>query len=195
MKKILGIFLLVLTCATLSFGDDSTSSSATSETTASSSANVPLFVGGYLGIGSGTGVGSEKGIGLNDIEGIAGYWYPKLGFIRVGYGFSTFKEEDESNEKYSVDHSNFSIEMGIHAYGDLYVMGTYARAKDLSDLGDVAWNEYGVGMGSIVSVLSKTMLIAELQYRWVRNHYDPFLDENVKGTRLQFNLGFVVYVY
>lgn len=191
MNKILNALLVVLACATFSFGQDANASSEA----ASGGISVPLFVGGSVGIGSGTGVGSERGVGIRNVEALAGYWYPHLGFGRIGYGFSAFEEEAEDDEKYSVEHSDFDVELGVHAYGDLYLVGSYSRARDLSDLGDVAWNEWGVGVGSVVSIFSKTMLIAEIQYRWVLDHYDPFLDKNVNGTRLQFNFGFVVYVY
>jgi hypothetical protein len=62
-------------------------------------------------------------------------------------------------------------------------------------VGDVSWNEWGVGIGSVINILSKTMLFAEIGYRNVLDHYDPFLDKNISGSRLQMNLGFVAYVY
>lgn len=199
MKKgVIGFLLLLLACTSLSFGQNNPAPAASSGSGSGSAAvggiQVPLFVGGALGFGSGTGVGSGRGIGLQQIAPMVGYWYPHIGFIRIGYGLSSFEEDDEG-KKYTVDHSNFGVELGVHAYGDLYVTGSYSRAKDLSDLGDVAWNEWGLGFGSVLNVFSKTLFFAEVQYRWVLDHFDPFLDKNVNGTRLQFNLGFAVYVY
>lgn len=192
-KKLVVFFVMLLVGVSLSFGQGEAAASGAGA--ASGGVNVPFFVGGNLGFGSGTGVGSERGLGINQIAGLAGYWYPRIGFARIGYGFSTFSESDDKDDSYSVDHSDIDVELGIHAYGDLYVVGTYARERNLSDVGDVSWNEWGVGFGSVINVISKTMLFAEIQYRWVLDHYDPFLDKNVSGTRLQFNLGFAVYVY
>ena len=62
------------------------------------------------------------------------------------------------------------MELAVHAYGDLYVKGAYSRARDLSDIGDVSWNEWGVGFGSIITMMTKTMLFAEVEYRWVLEH-------------------------
>ncbi|MCQ2108710.1 MAG: hypothetical protein MJZ05_08100 [Fibrobacter sp.] len=195
MKKSVIVFLmLLLACASLSFGQN-TPSAADESSAASGGIQAPFFAGGALGFGSGTGVGSGRGIGLQQIEPMVGYWYPHIGFLRIGYGVSSFVEEDDEGKDYTVDYSNFGVELGVHAYGDLYVTGSYSRAKDLSDLGDVAWNEWGLGFGSIVNVVSKTLFFAEVQYRWVLDHYDPFLDKKVSGTRMQFNLGFAVYVY
>ncbi len=194
-SKILSVILILLASVSMSFAQNGSSAAAASSAAPSGGVQVPFFVGGILGFGAGTGVGTERGVGLRNIEPVVGYWYPRVGFGRIGYGFSNFEESDDKDHKYSVDHQDFDVELGVHAYGDLYIVGAYSRAKDLSDLGDVAWNEWGLGFGSILNIFSKTMFFAEMQYRWVLDHYDPFVDKNVSGTRLQFNLGFAVYVY
>lgn len=183
--KIISVLLLLLACSGLGFAQSTGMS------------QVPLFVGGALEFGSGTGIGAqnERGVGFRNIEAMAGYWYPQIAFVRVGYGYSTFDETDDNDDVYSVKHHDFDVELAVHAYGDLYVKGAYSRARDLSDIGDVSWNEWGVGGGSVVNYVSRTMLFAEVEYRWVLEHFDPFLNKKVKGTRLQFNLGFAVYVY
>lgn len=156
---------------------------------------VPVFLGAALGFGSGTGVGTERGLGLRQIEPMIGAWYPGYGFIRVGYGMFDFEEDTGDGEDYKVEHSDFDVELGLHLLGILYATGNYSRAKELSDLGDVSWNEWGAGFGSIVHMFAKTLLFAEVSYRWVLDHYDPFLDKNVSGSRLQFNIGFAAYVF
>lgn len=155
----------------------------------------PLFFGAALGFGSGTGVGSERGLGLRQIEPMIGVWYPRLGFIRLGYGFFDYREEAEDKDSYEIDHSDFDVELGLHIFGELFLMGSYSRVKELSDLGDVAWNEWGAGFGSIMNIFYKCVLFAEVGYRWVLDHYDPFLQKNVNGSRLQFNIGFATYVF
>ena len=155
----------------------------------------PFFLGGALGFGSGTGVGTERGLGLRQIEPMIGLWYPGLGFLRVGYGFFDFEEDAEKGEDYKVEHSDFDVEVGLHLLGLFYVVGNYSRARDLSDMGDVSWNEWGVGFGSIINIFAKTMLFADVSYRWGLEHYDPFLDKDVSGSRIQLNLGFAAMIF
>ncbi|WP_088628711.1 hypothetical protein [Fibrobacter sp. UWB5] len=155
----------------------------------------PLIVGGALGFGSGTGVGSDRGIGLRQIEPMIGIWYPGLALFRVGYGMYGYEEDADDGKDYQVDHSEMDFELGLHLLGEVYLLGSYSRVKELSDLGDVAWNEWGAGFGSLLFIFSKTMLFAEVAYRWVLTHYDPFLDKKVHGGRIQMNLGFSVYVF
>ena len=155
----------------------------------------PLIVGGALGFGSGTGVGTDRGIGLRQIEPMVGAWYPALGFFRVGYGMYGYDENVDDGEDYDIDHSELDFELGVHLLGELYLMGKYSRVKELSDLGDVAWNEWGAGFGSILFIFSKTLMFADVEYRWVLTHYDPFKNKKVHGGRIQMNLGFSVFVF
>ena len=94
-----------------------------------------------------------------------------------------------------MEHTSLDVELGLQVIGDVYLVGNYSRIKELSDVGDVAWNEWGVGVGSLLNIFSKTLLFAEVSYRRVLEHYDPFLYKKVSGSRLQFNLGFAAYVY
>lgn len=194
--------VLVLVFCALAFTQGFAQTAMGGETSSPSSAGpilsgvrAPLIVGGALGFGSGTGVGSDRGIGLRQIEPMLGLWYPGAGLFRVGYGMYGYEENDNSGKDYEVDHSELDLELGIHLLGEVYLLGSYSRVKELSDLGDVAWNEWGAGFGSILFIFSKTMLFAEVGYRWVLSHYDPFLEKKVQGGRLQLNLGFAAYVF
>ncbi|WP_109734127.1 hypothetical protein [Fibrobacter sp. UWR1] len=161
---------------------------------ASTGIRTPLVLGGFLGFGSGTGVGAERGLGLYQVEPILGLWYPRLGFLRVGYGFYDYNSRTEDT-KYEVEHSDLDIKLGVHLLGELYVTGTYSRVNELSDVGDIAWNEWGLGGGSLLNLFSKTLLFAEVGYHWVLKHYDPFQKKSIKGGRIQMNIGFAAYVY
>lgn len=183
MKRIIAILFVL---ATLVFAGPSAGEP---------SMRMPLFLGGALGFGSGTGVGAERGLGLRQIEPMLGLWYPGIGYLRAGYGFFNFRADSEKEEDVEIKHSDLDLELGVNVFGDAYVNGSFSRSKELSDLGDISWNEWGVGLGSVINIFSKTMLFAEVSYRWVLKHYDPFLDESVSGTRLQLNVGFAVYVY
>lgn len=200
MKKALMIGLLLGTiCFAQKGGAASTAAnsadaSGTQAASSGTSIRTPLVVGGFLGFGSGTGVGAERGLGLYQVEPIIGLWYPHLGFLRVGYGFYDYSSKTEDT-KYEVEHTDLDIKLGVHLLGEVYVTGMYSRVSELSDIGDVAWNEWGVGGGSMLLFFSKTMLYAEVCYRWVLKHYDPFQDKSIKGGRVQMNIGFAAYVY
>ena len=159
------------------------------------SMRLPLVLGGSLGIGSGAGVGGGRDIGLCEIKPMLGAWVPGLAFVRLGYGFSSYEESDSDNHKNEVETSNFSVDLGAHLFSEFYVMGSYSRVSALSENGDIAWNEWSVGFGTFWIVFSRPFSTLDIGYHWVREHYDPFIDKNVKGGRLQMNLGFAVFVY
>ena len=186
MKRIFALFFL---CCAFAFAQDAGGGSMLG------GIRTPLIVGGALGFGSGTGVGSERGVGLRQIEPMVGVWHPGLGVFRVGYGLFSYCEESDDEKDYDIDHSEWDFELGAHIFGNAYVMGSYSRVKELSDLGDVAWNEWGASFGSLLYIFSKTLLFAEVGYRWVLSHYDPFLEKKVHGGRLQMNIGFAAYVF
>lgn len=190
------VFLMCLLLGALAFAQNGASASAASAPAAPAGASVrtPLVLGGFLGFGSGTGVGAERGLGLYQVEPVIGLWYPRLGFLRVGYGFYDYNSKTDDG-KYEVEHSDLDIKLGIHLQGEVYVTGMYSRVSELSDIGDVAWNEWGAGIGSNLLMFSKTMVFAEVCYRWVLKHYDPFQEKSIKGGRIQMNIGFAAYVY
>lgn len=157
--------------------------------------NWPLVVGGSLALGSGTGVGGGHEVGLYQIQPMIGAWFPGYGFIRLGYGLYTYNEEDADEEKFEVEHSEFDVELGVHVMGLFYLTGAYSRVKSLNDLGDVSWNEWSLGGGTIINMFAKTILYVDVGYHWVREHYDPFSDRSVSGGRMQCNIGFAVFLY
>jgi len=197
MKKILFAVLLSVSIALAQTAGAGAASGAAAEASSGSTTGIrtPLFLGGALVFGSGTGVGTDRGLGLRQIEPMFGLWYPGIGFARAGYGFFDYQEDSDDSGKYEVEHSDLNFEMGIHVFGEIFAKGSYSRVKELSDLGDVAWNEWGAGFGSVMNIFSRTMLFAEVEYRWIRGHYDPFLKKDINGSRLQFNIGFAAYVY
>lgn len=156
---------------------------------------LPLFVGGSFGIGSGAGVGDGSDVGLCQIRPTIGAWFPGIAFLRLGYGFSSYQEVDDDDNKNKVKTSNFSVEAGMHLLSEFYIAGSYTRANALSEKGDISWNEWSAGVGTFWAVFSRTVLTFDIGYHWVLEHYDPFIDKKVSGGRFQMNLGFIVYVY
>ena len=171
------------------------------QTTASNGAGMmnmqlPLFLGGAFGLGSGAGVGDNgHGVGLCQIKPMLGVWLPGYAFLRLGYGFTSYEEDDDDGKKNEVENSVFSVELGTHILSEFYVTGSYSRANALSENGDVSWNEWSLGIGSFWAVFSRTFLMFEIGHYWVLEHYDPFVDKTVSGRRFQVNFGFVVFVY
>lgn len=176
MKKIL---LLALLFSSLSFAQGRT----------------PLVLGGTFEMGTGVLSDDSEGAGLVRITPFAGAWISGLGYFRVGYGLYDYTVNPDGNEKHSVKHRDFTLQLGAAISAGPYIQVSYTRAKNLSSLGDVDWNEWGLGIGTTFPIAPMAALVSELEYRWVLSHYDPILSEKVSGSRLQLNLGFVVYVY
>lgn len=156
---------------------------------------LPLFLGGSFGLGAGAGVGDGTEVGVSEIKPMLGAWLPGYGFIRLGYGFSSYNEKDDDGNKSEIENSNFSVDAGAHLFSEFYVVSSYSRANALSENGDVSWNEWSLGFGTFWPVFSKSFLMFEIGYHWVREHFDPFLEKTVSGGRIQMNLGFIVFVY
>lgn len=156
---------------------------------------IPLIVGGTIEMGTGVMSDDESGAGIVRINPQVGAWLNGLGYFKIGYGIYDFAVNPDDAEKVEVDHRDISLQLGIALGPGPYLQGSYTRAKNLSEIGDVAWNEWGVGLGTFFQLSPMAALVTELEYRWIISHYDPILEEKVNGSRLQLNFGFVVYVY
>ena len=156
---------------------------------------MPFVLGGVLETGSGVLANGDHGIGLIRVTPMIGAWINGLGYLRLGYGFNNYVQDPDEGEKREIEQRDFSAQLGISLGFGPYLQGSYTRAKNLSDAGDVAWNEYGLGLGSFFQLGIKSALVFEIEYRFISEHYDPFEKETISGTRLQMNIGFVVYVY
>lgn len=163
--------------------------------TNASAQKLPIIVGGTIETGTGVMADDEQGTGIVRITPQIGAWIMGLGYFRVGYGLYNFTVHPDEDEKETVRHRDISLQLGIALGTGPYLEGSYTRAKNLCDLGDVAWNEWGVGLGTMFNIGASSALVMELEYRWVLSHYDPLQEEKINGSRLQLNLGFVVYVY
>lgn len=159
--------------------------------------NLPFIVGGVAETGYGTLDDGTNDAGLNRMTPFVGAWIRSLGYLRVGYGLYNYSRTDASGKHLSVRSRDLNATLGV-ALGSAerpYIIGSFTRAKTLSNVGDVTWNEWGLGGGATFQVLPTAALVTELEYRWVLSHYNPVADERVRGSRLQFNLGFIIYVY
>ena len=204
MKKLL-IAIIFALVATSSLAQGLPMGSATSantinpfgQSTAGGSAlnmRFPFFMGGSFGIGSGAGVGDGNNVGLCNVRPMLGVWLPGIAFLRLGYGFSSYVEKDD-DKKVEVEKSDFNVDLGAHLLSEFFVMGSYSRVSALSENGDIAWNEWGLSIGTFWNVFSRTLLTLDIGYHWVLEHYDPIIEKDVSGGRMQINIGFVVFVY
>ncbi|SHK59651.1 hypothetical protein SAMN05720759_104108 [Fibrobacter sp. UWB12] len=199
--RVMVVIAFALATATSSFAQGGATSSGVFNPLGQSSAGgagmgmrLPLIVGGSFGIGSGAGVGNGSDVGLCSVRPMIGAWIPGIAFLRLGYGFSSYEEQDD-DKKNEVETSSFSVDLGTHLFSEFYLTGSYSRVSALSANGDIAWNEWSVGFGTFWFVFSRTLLTLDFGYHWVRKHYDPFVDRDVSGGRMQMNIGFAVFVY
>lgn len=190
MKKC--IVLLLICLFGWGYSQEAASSTESSNTTGY---KMPLVIGGVLETGSGVLSSGEHGIGLIRVTPMVGVWISGIGYLRFGYGFYDYEKNPEEGETVEISHRDFSAQLGLSLGMGPYIQGSYTRAKNLSDNGDVVWNEYGIGLGSFFQLGVKSALVLELEYRFISEHYDPFNEETISGSRLQMNIGFVVYVY
>ncbi|MBP5247104.1 MAG: hypothetical protein J6Z31_04530 [Fibrobacter sp.] len=159
--------------------------------------NMPIVVGGVAETGYGILNDGTDGAGLNRMTPFIGAWINGIGYCRLGYGLYDYSRTDSEGDHVSVESRAFSATLGasLGGSGKPYLVGSFTRAKQLSNVGDVTWYEWGVGGGATFQLISTAAIVTELEYRWIRSHYDPVKELRVSGTRLQFNVGFVVYVY
>lgn len=158
---------------------------------------LPLIVGGVAETAYGVLDDGSDGAGFNRMTPFVGAWVRGIGYFRVGYGLYNYSRTDALGEHLSVRSRalNGTLGVSLGSPGRPYLIGSFTRAKILSNVGDVTWNEWGVGGGATFQILPTAALVTELEYRWILSHYNPIENERVRGSRLQFNFGFVIYVY
>ncbi|GHV14237.1 hypothetical protein AGMMS49938_10030 [Fibrobacterales bacterium] len=160
--------------------------------------NIPVILGGVLETGSGLLEGDNYGTGIVRITPFAGVWLNGLGFARLGFSVGS-QENKDSLEAVSKEFRrfDFSAQLGVSMIGAErpYIAVSYIRSREFAPLGDSNWNEWGLGIGHRFTLSPYAAIVIEAEHRWIMEHYDPVLNENISGTRLQMNFGLVVYPY
>ena len=164
---------------------------------ASFAQKMPFVVGAVAESGYGILDDGSEGAGLNRMTPFVGIWLQGIGALRLSYGIYNYSRTDGEGDHLSVRSRalNVSLNIAPGGAGRPYFIGSFSRARKLSNIGDVIWYEWGVGGGATFQVLPTAAIVTELEYRWILSHYDPVADLRVKGSRLQFNVGFMVYVF
>ena len=125
--------------------------------------NSPYTVNETIEVPEGKALVIEAGVTLKFKSGV-GLDVCGGSFMVMGTEDRPVVFEGEDGSETEIEHYNLDVELGVHVFGDLYVVGNFSRAKELSDVGDVSWNEWGAGFGTIFSIFSKTMLFADVVF-------------------------------
>jgi hypothetical protein len=149
--------------------------------------NLPLMLGSVL----------ETSAEIIRITPFAGLWINGLGFARIGASTSSEEQTDFTGSKSEAKKFDFSAQIGFSAIGQErpYIIASYVRGKIYSPTSDVAWNEWGIGIGHRFSLSPFAAIVVEAEHRWIPKHYDNSQEIDISSRRLQMNFGFVVYPY
>jgi hypothetical protein len=159
------------------------------------SQGIPVIAGGQIETGVGTMPQGKIGAGLVRVTPFLGAWIPGLGYGKVGLSYWESSRTDTSGVEQSWEERDLSIQLGA-SYGTPdrpYLIGSFTKAKQLSELGDSDWEEWGLGLGAFFHLGGASALVFEVENRWIGSHYDPVREEETAGTRIQMNIGFIVY--
>jgi len=150
--------------------------------------NLPAVLGGVLEV---------DGTGIARITPFAGLWINGLGFARIGVNTGSHKEIDSKEEVKEEKRLDVSAQIGFSPTGPEhpYIAASYVRNKAHSLSGDIAWNEWGLGFGHRFSLSPYAAIVIEAEHRWIAEHYNPLLEREISGRKLQMNFGLVVYPY
>lgn len=163
--------------------------------TSSVANKMPIIVGGVLETGSGLLPEKTSHLGLVRISPLVGLWLNGMGYFRLAYAYNETTYKPENAPKINTTYHDFTSQLGVALGYGPYLQVSYTKSKQLSDVGDVTWSELGFGLGTYFQLGPKTALISEIEYRSIFSHYNPLLNEETSGSRIQFNFGFVIYVY
>lgn len=158
---------------------------------------IPLIAGAQLETGIGSLPGGKTGTGIVRITPYIGAWLQGLGYGKLGGTYFESSSTDSNGVEHGWEERDLSIQLGVTfgGPGRPYLIGSYTAANQLSDLGDADWAEWGLGLGAFFPIGGMSAITMEAEYRWVEEHYEAVRDRMVEGTRIQLNLGFLVYFY
>lgn len=158
--------------------------------------NFPLIVGAQLESGVGNMPGGKTGPGFIRITPYVGAWLQGLGYGKLGGTYFESSSTDSNDVEFGWTERDISVQVGLtYGPGRPYLLGSYTAASQLSDFGDADWNEWGLGLGAVFPLGGMSALTMEAEYRWIERHFEAIRDRTVEGTRIQLNLGFLVYFY
>ena len=164
--------------------------------TAWAAPSVPFIAGAQLESGVGLMPDGKAGAGIVRATPYLGAWLQGMGYVKLGAAIWKTSITDTSDALHETQQRDLSIQLGASFLGPdkPYFITSYTKARQLSENGDADWTEWGLGLGSYFPLGSGFgALTLEAEYRWIGKHHDPMLNLDVEGTRIQMNIGFVVY--
>ena len=154
---------------------------------------IPVVLGAVLEVGSGLIESNTYDNGIVRITPFAGVWINGIGFARIGVNTSNKKEIDQNGFSNETKRFDISTQIGYSAIGPErpYIAGSFVRSKAYYPSTEVAWNEWGIGIGHRFLLSPFAAIVIEAEHRWIAEHYDRSLNSDVSGRRLQINFGLV----
>ena len=158
---------------------------------------IPFIAGAQVETGVGSLPDAKTGTGIVRVTPFLGVWLQGLGYAKLGGSVWKSSLKDSLGAEHGYNQRDIGVQLGasLGGLGRPYVIASYTYAKQLSDLGDASWKEMGLGLGTLFQISPLTAIVLEGEYRWVDNHYDPVHDLTIQGTRIQLNMGFLVYFF
>ena len=158
-------------------------------------ATIPLIAGAQLESGMGSLPQARTGTGIVRVTPFVGAWLMGIGYAKIGGSVWSSTLSDSNGVNHGWQERDFTTQIGVSLGGPQkpYIIGSFTRCSELTDLGDATWREWGLGLGTFFTLSGYSAITLEVEHRWITSHYDPLRDLNIDGTRIQMNLGFVVY--
>ena len=152
-----------------------------------------MVLGGVLEIGSGLIENDNFDNGIVRITPFLGVWINGIGFARVGISTSNKEEIDQQGESNETRKFDISMQIGFSAMGPErpYIAGSFVRSKAYYPGTEVAWNEWGIGIGHRFLFSPLAAIVIEIEHRWIAEHYHRLRSADISGRRLQMNFGLV----
>lgn len=156
----------------------------------------PVSVGAQIELNYGYVQPGQEDGGLGRIMPYIAVFIPDLGIAKVGYSRNSSDVVDSIGDRHNAEMQVWNVQLGgsLGGSGRPYILGSWSGISRLSASGDTEWNEWGLGVGASFLVSPWLSLTLEAEHRWVEEHVVPELEEDRKATRMQANIGFLVFL-
>ena len=151
------------------------------------------MLGAVLETGSGLIENDVYDNGIVRITPFLGVWINNIGFARVGISTNNKKEIDQNGALEETKRFDISMQIGYSAIGPErpYIAGSFVRSKAYYPSTEIAWNEWGLGIGHRFLLSPFAAIIIEAEHRWITEYYDRLKSVDISGRRLQINFGLI----
>jgi len=157
---------------------------------------LPVSVGAQMELNYGYVQPGQEDGGLGRIMPYIAVFFPEIGIAKIGYTRNSSDVIDSVGDSHNAEMQVWNVQLGgsLGGSGRPYILGSWSGISRLSASGDTEWNEWGLGVGASFLVSPWLSLTLEAEHRWVEEHVVPELEEDRKATRMQANIGFLVFL-